>query len=114
MHAMACLNARVGVSKCLWRCEKVLEIVMRNGRFLGKKSCILTHKTMHFNTQNYAFRHTNSSKLHGYMASAIRSLRPMRLKMVISLSSFSMRSVRRTSFNVEPLVVTSSIISMFC
>ncbi len=50
-HAMACLNARVGVSKCLWRCEKVLEMIIRNARFLGKKSCILTHKTMHLNTR---------------------------------------------------------------
>ena len=31
-----------------------------------------------------------------------------RLKIVISLSSLRFRSVRRTSFNVEPLVVTSS------
>ena len=49
-----------------------------------------------------------------HIVSAIRSLRPMRLKIVISLSSLRMRRVRRTSFSVEPLVVTSSITSMFC
>ena len=49
-----------------------------------------------------------------YIDSAIRSLRPMRLKMVISLSSLRIRSVRRTSFNVDPLVVTSSITRTFC
>ena len=51
MHVMACLNARVGVSKCLWWCDKVLEIIIRKGRFLGKKSCILTHKSMHLDTR---------------------------------------------------------------
>lgn len=48
-----------------------------------------------------------------YSDSAIRSLRPIRLKMVISLSSLRIRRVRRISFSVEPLVVTSSIIKMF-
>lgn len=38
----------------------------------------------------------------------MRSLRPMRLKMVISLSSLRIRRVRKTSFKVEPLVVPSS------
>ena len=38
----------------------------------------------------------------------------MRLKMVMRLSSFRIRSVRSTSPNVEPLVVTSSMTSTFC
>ena len=39
-------------------------------------------------------------------ASAIRSLRPIKLKTTMLLSSFKIRNVRSISFNVEPLVVT--------
>lgn len=46
-------------------------------------------------------------------ASAIRSLRPIKLKTTMLLSSFKIRNVRSISFNVEPLVVTSSIRSTF-
>ena len=49
-----------------------------------------------------------------YIDSAIRSLRPMRLKIVMVLSSLRMRRVRRISLRVEPLVVTSSMTSTFC
>ena len=39
------------------------------------------------------------------VTSAMRSRRPMRLKMVMRLSSFRIRSVRSTSPNVEPLLL---------
>ena len=46
--------------------------------------------------------------------STIKSLRPIRLKMVIRLSSLRTRKARKISFSVEPLVVTSSTINTFC
>ena len=49
-----------------------------------------------------------------YNESAIRSFRPIRLKIVISLSSLRIRSVCRTSLSLEQLVVTSSITITFC
>ena len=48
-----------------------------------------------------------------YPISAIRFLRPRRLKMVMELSSFKILRVLRISFRVEPLVVMSSITRIF-